>query len=366
MKTAFLVRGLGEYAQAAAIAPLIRESSFTPLFLTDNAFLASLIKKDGFLLTFFTRADEANEKLKHIKAYALFLCNAHTTMIYNLIRPTQIKWIYSLDSNWLFNNEKYKKLNQPKLLTYPWIDRPFVLFPKQFFLNNLMENGGYYEIDEVFKKKIITPGFIPSGPIFTDDQRRELRQKIGLSDGQKLVVSYFSKPEFHSSQIKEYIVQFQQYVKSAIKAISSTVNTPIAHFDLTSLWNNFQARINTSPLSTNDFDTIIGISDLVVMHYGYGTLPKVFANQIPVLCLLPRPDNQLHTNFFELKPCIDAKAIEYLFFDQATEKSIEDIARSLLFDPKAMKEIKSNQARIFSKGEENLVQNFYGSYTIKG
>lgn len=366
MKTTFLVRGLGEYAQAVAIAPLIRERGFTPLFLTDNAFLASLIEKDGFLLTFLTRPDEANEKLKHIEANALFLCNAHTTRIYNLIRPTQIKWIFSLDSNWLFNNEKYKKLNQPKLLTYPWIDRPFVLFPRQFFLNNLKENGGYYEIDEAFKKKIITPGFIPSGPRFTDEQRRELRKKIGLSDREKFVVSYFSKPEFHSSQIKEYIVQFQHYVKSAIAHINSTVNTPIAHFDLTSLWNNFTARIDISPLSTNHFDTIIGISDLVVMHYGYGTLPKVFANQIPVLCLLPRPNNKVHTNFFEIKPCIDAKAIEYLFFDQVTEEAIFEKTRSLLFDTTAIKQMKSNQGRIFSKGEKNLLQNFYGSCTIKG
>lgn len=365
MKTAFLVRGLGEYAQAVAIAPLIREKANTVLFLTDNAFLASLIEKDGFLLTFLTRPDEANEKLKHIEANALFLCNAHTTRIYNLVRPKQIKWIFSLDSNWLFNNEKYKKLNLPKLLTYPWIDRPYLLFPRQFFLSNLKENGGYYEIDEVFKKKIITPGFIPSGPHFTYEQRRELRKKIGLLDNQKFVVSYFSKPEFHSSQIKEYIIQFERYVKSAINAINSTVDIPIAHFDLTSLWNNFSASINISPLATNDFDKIIGISDLVVMHYGYGTLPKVFANQIPVLCLIPRPDNHVHTNFFELKPCIDAKAIEHLFFDQVTQSSIEDIARSLLFDPAAIKQMKLNQARIFSKGEKNLLQNFYESYTIK-
>jgi hypothetical protein len=366
MKTAFLVRGLGEYAQAIAIAPLIRERGFTPLFLTDNAFLASLIEKDGFLLTFFARPDEANEKLKHIEANALFLCNAHTTRIYNLVRPKQIKWIFSLDSNWLFNNEKYKKLNQPKLLTYPWIDRPYLLFPRQFFLNNLKENGGYYEIDKAFREKIITPGFIPSGPHFTEQQRQEIRQKIGLSDGQKLVVSYFSKPEFHSSQIKEYIIQFERQVKNAIMHINSAVNSPIALFDLTSLWNNFKASINISPLATNDFNAIIGISDLVVMHYGYGTLPKVFANQIPVLCIIPRPDNTLHSNFFELKPCIDAKAIEYLFFDQITEDAISEKARSLLFDPAAKKEIKSNQARIFSPGEKNLLQNFYGSYTIKG
>lgn len=366
MRTVFLVRGLGEYAQAVAIAPLIKDRGSAVFFLTDNVFLASLIKKDGFSLTFLTRPDEANEKLKHIEANALFLCNAHTTRIYNLVRPKQIKWIFSLDSNWLFNNEKYKKLNQLKLLTYPWIDRPYLLFPRQFFLKNLKENGGYYEIDEVFKKKIITPGFIPSGPRFTDEKRRELRAKIGLSDNQKFVVSYFSKPEFHSSQIKDYIVQFQKYVKSAINTINSTNNTPIALFDLSSLWNNFTARIDISAFSTVDFNRIIGISDLVVMHYGYGTLPKVFANQIPVLCLLPRPNNKVHTNFFELKPCIDAKAIEYLFFDQVTKSSIEDIARSLLFDPAVIKEMKSNQARIFSKGEKNLLQNFYGSYTIKG
>ena len=40
----------------------------------------------------------------------LFLCNSHTTRIYNLSRPTSIEWVFSLDSNWLFNNEKYKKL----------------------------------------------------------------------------------------------------------------------------------------------------------------------------------------------------------------------------------------------------------------
>lgn len=359
MKTAFLVRGLGEYTQAIAIAPLIREKANTALFLTDNAFLASLIEKDGFLLTFFTRANEANEKLKHIEANALFLCNAHTTRIYNLVRPKQIKWIYSLDSNWLFNNEKYKKLNLPKLLTYPWIDRPFVLFPRQFFLSNLKENGGYYEIDEVFKKKIITPGFIPSGPRFTDEQRRKLRKDIGLSDGQKLVVSYFSRPEFHSSEIKDNIQSFEKVVFETIEKLNQNAKVKIALFDPTTGINNFNANIKKGVLASEEFDKLLAISDSVIMHYGYGTLPKVFANQIPVLCLIPRPDNKVHTNFFELKPCIDAKAIEYLFFDQVIESTIEDKARSLLFDPAAIKQIKLNQARIFSKGEKNLLQNLF-------
>ena len=64
--------------------------------------------------------------------------------------------------------------------------------------------------------------------------------------------------------------------------------------------------------SSVHFDEELSITDLMIMHYGYGTLARVFHKNSCYL-FLPPVENDIHSNYFELSPLIKKSAINHFF-----------------------------------------------------
>jgi len=355
MKILFVVKGLGEYSQAQPIAKIFQKNNEQISFITEDKFVKEIIINDRFDLIEYST--NINSLLKEIKADALFLCNSHTTNIYQLERPKNIKKIFSLDSNWLFNNKKYLDLGLKKFYTYEWIDHMYVVFPKSIFEANLKENKGYYDIDKFFKNKIYCPGFIPSGETYSDIQKRSIKNKFNIRDDVKVISVYFGNHQFHSDVYNQAVKDIEHKIGTIINELHS--NNSIIDYQMIKLNGN---HIDLNIKDSISFDEEIAISDLVIMHYGYGTLPKIFHKQIPVISLIPKVNNDYHTNFYELSPCIRKNALKYLIFDEFNIRELKELILSMIFDKNLIENIKINQKKLFEKGEDNLIKHFYQSY----
>lgn len=354
MNIAFVVNGLGEYSQAFPIAKYFLENDHEVTFFVTNSFLAKIITNDGFHLLHIKQSKDIHLRLEKFVGEALFLCNSHTTYLYNLTRTKGIKKVFSLDSNWLFNNQKYRNYQ-----TYKWIDTNYVVFPNEFFLKNIKQNGGYYEIDPFFADKIYNPGFIPSGIKLTKESRINKRRSLGIKDNEKLMISYLGSSHYFPKQFIYLGQNLIRKIKAFIDLQAIKLNTQIK---LVNLSDDHLSLHNQIVRKTEQFDEIIACADMVIMHHGYGTFPKIFNNQIPVICFTRKPRNLIHHPFYELKPCIDTGIISHFFFEDYSEKDLFEKIIIYLFDYKAIEDMKSKQKNIFVPGEKNLLDHFYRQF----
>ncbi len=353
MKILLLVKGLGEYSQAQAVAKQLAKQGEEITFLANNKFLFDVIRADLSNLHTFETEEELRSFLMATSADALFLCNSHTTMTYNLSRSPHIKKVFSLDSNWLFNNEIYPDYFQ----TYPWIDTCYVVFPQTFFESNLSSNGGYFDISSYFLKKIITPGFVPVGDKLTDDQKQDCKKKLGVKDSEKLILIYFGTNHFLPQSFIDLGSLAYNTVCEIIENISQKHKTSIKTINLTTE-NKIYLKNNT----TQDYNTLVSSADLMIMHHGYGTLPKLLHNTVPVISFTEHPIPKKIISFHELMPLIKADAVKHFFFDGFDRTLLHGQIEDLLFDSKSIQDMISNQQKIFINGEDALLKHFYGQF----
>lgn len=354
MNIAFVVNGLGEYSQSYPVAKHFIENGHEVVFFITNSFLGKIIASDGFNLSQIQESKHTNLLLEKFTGEALFLCNSHTTYSYGIVRPKRIKKIFSLDSNWLFNNQKYHDYQ-----TYKWIDTIYVVFPREFYLKNIKQNGGHYEIDPFFQEKIYNPGFIPSGIKLTKEARLHKRRSLGIKDNEKIMISYLGSSHYFPKQFIYLGQSLIHKIRAFIDLQSIKLKT---HIKLLNLSDDHLIVGSQTVRKTDRFDEIIACADVVIMHHGYGTLPKIFNNQIPVICFTRKPRNLIHHPFYELKPCIDTGIISHFFFEDYSEKDLFEKIIIYLFDYKAIEDIKSKQKNIFVSGEKNLLDHFYRQF----
>lgn len=348
----FVVRGLGEYAQAYSVAHLLRHTGYRVRFLAEAPHLCTIIRHDGFPLSEIT-PQTIQKTLKSLKCDFLFLANGHTTNYYRLERPPQVKKVFSLDSNWLFHNRKYLKLGLDKFYVPDWIDTVIVVFPEHFFKRNLRSNGGFYDITPEWRKKIVTPGFIPTIRSRAPEEVVRTKQMLGIHHTELLVSSYFSRIENHgTSPYAKLIITLDTTVHQRVKAMAKLHDTPIHYVSLSQKQVNgklFPQKLATLPSSV--FEDILAASDLVVMHFGYGTLTKVFSLARPVITFMPEPDNAVHCHYFELKPAIDLQMIDPLFYDTYTPAQLDVLLTKNLFHEGYRRERIRNQVVNTISGE---------------
>lgn len=353
MKIIFVVHGLGEYAQAQAVADLFQKKKENIFFLSRDSMIKDIAFNDNFSV--MEEKNDINGILGKTEADALFLCNSHTNIQSNLLRPKKIRKVFSLDSNWLFNNKKYDGNKSHKYSTYPWIDTIYTLFPKTIFEANLKENGGYYEVDQFFKKRIFCPGFVPSGKSVNFLGKKILRKKYNINNGKKIISLYFGDRAFHSNEYNRMVAETMRTISIILNDLKATNNIDVEIKKLDS-------DVPNKRKSSIHFDEELSISDLVIMHYGYGTLARIFHKKIPVICFIPKVENELHSNYFELSPLIKKDAIKHFFFDKYEKTELKDTIVNLLLNESAIKDIRNHQNDIFVAGEDNLVKHFYQQF----
>lgn len=353
MKIIFVVHGLGEYAQAQAVADLLQRKKENIFFLSKDKLIKDIAFNDNFSI--IDEKDNINNILNKTEADALFLCNSHTNISYDLNRPNKIKKIFSLDSNWLFNNKKFSSHDIHKYSTYPWIDTIYALFPTSIFEMNLKENGGYYEIEKYFRDRIYCPGFVPSGKSINFSEKQILRKKYNIAEEKKVISLYFGDRTFHSNN-------YNRMVSETMRTISLILNDLKATNNIDVIIKRLDSDVPDKRKNSVHFDEELSISDLVIMHYGYGTLARIFHKKISVICFIPPIKNEIHSNYFELSPLIKKNAIKHFFFDKFEKTELKDTIISLLLNESAIKDMRRHQEDIFESGEENVVRHFYQQF----
>ncbi|PJE62873.1 hypothetical protein COU88_02610 [Candidatus Roizmanbacteria bacterium CG10_big_fil_rev_8_21_14_0_10_39_6] len=353
MKIIFVVHGLGEYAQAQAVADLLQKKRENIFFLSKDKLIKDIAFNDNFSV--LDEKNNINNILDKTEADALFLCNSHTNIPYDLTRPNKIKKIFSLDSNWLFNNKKYDSENFHKFYTYPWIDTIYTLFPKPIFEANLKENGGYYEIEKYFKNRIYCPGFVPSGTSLNSSEKLILRKKYRINNEKKIISLYFGDRTFHS---RNYNKMVAETMRTICLILNDLKNINKIDFEIRKL----DEDVPKKQKSSINFDEELSVTDLMIMHYGYGTLARIFHKKIPVICFIPPVENEIHSNYFELSPLIKKDAIKHFFFDKYEKTGLKDTIVNLLLNESAIADTRRHQQDIFISGENNLVKHFYQQF----
>ncbi len=257
--------------------------------------------------------------------------------------------IVTLDSNWLFN---YKYERFPFIL---WADRYFVNIPKPIFLHGLKGQGGYFDIPENIYKRIETIGFIPSYQRPDRNIILSTRKNLGVKSDQKLIFCYFSgfgavgKPWVLTNLLKAiHLLKIEAKIKVLCIGDNSLIT---AH-----IFEKFKNIIHPGIISMDKFYQFIASSDLVFQHQGLSTLSQAISALVPVIAnvrIYPKTNMKgLHPA--EIKPFCKSNLCRILFKSSPVNKISKQI-NELLFNEKAIKEMKAAQKAIYSRGEEEIL-----------
>ena len=356
MKIIYLLRKncFGEFAQGESFAFYARSRGAQNIFATSDQRLISIAQDDGFKIIETKNPAATKRIIKQLKPDILFLCNSKT--VFNQDAVLEIKtspgvYTTSLDSNWLFLKQFLKEKRNPYKVP-EWINRIYVVMPPEIYKMGLIENKGHYKISNCYKKKIFCPGFIPSGKKLNLAKKKQIRRELNLKENEKLIFFYFGwreNPLFPKifPKLENIIEEFKQkgqQIKVFFKARKKR--------DVRKKW-----LIQKAWVTTEQFDSYLASSDLVIQHHGLGTLPKIIHNQVPAICLVPEIKKDLpyykHSEFYEIEPFQKlglCHSLPYTVSQQKLKESIE----SLLYNKEEIKKMKRAQGKYFKKGEENL------------
>ena len=384
MKIAYVVGiALGELAQAKAVAFYAKKKGDQNIFIAKEPGLISSIKSDGFEGIPTRDTSTTRKIIKRLNPDALFLCNSKSIFIVGdpiLNKPPlpPKPLICSLDSNWLFSQDKRSFFKAPT-----WIDRIYVVMPSEIYQMGLIENGGHYKIPKMFKEKISCPGFVPSGNRVSTATKERIRKNLKIRENEKLIFVYFGflekvlAPAFFPV-LKELIHKFSQNNKS-IKVLFT------GKYTLEEKWVIHGGWIKTE----KEFNTHLASADLIIQHHGLGTLPKAIRNQVPVICLVPEIKKDIpyykHSEFYEIQPFKRLNLCETLPYsissrnkcihllssklDPTSDISIpaqrlKKLLTNLLYDKGKIKSLQNAQKRYFESGEQNIYKDLI--YLLSG
>jgi len=347
MKVIFVVMGMGEYAQAQSFARTVLLNKGRVFFFTPFDNFYKVIKLD-FPAKKIANPKLLKESIEKEGGDLLVLCNSKTTLPYLKQRPKNIKYIISLDSNWLFGQiNKYK--------VRKWIDKYIVVMPHKIFKYGLKNHGGHYQIDDYYLKKIYTPGFIPAGfSIFKRDKEEFLKEN--RIEARYKIFAYFGK----GLTYKKY---GQHYFKKILPVLNS-LNKEL-NFNLIIFGPTFLKRYKYPWMKYVDwrgeryYEVAISISDLVIQHHGLGTLPKVIRQNKPVICFTPnKPLRKItHSPYYEINTFARLNLCEQLTLS-CTEDEIKELIKEFLTGKdnglKKILKMKKAQRLIYQSGVNNL------------
>ena len=263
--------------------------------------------------------------------------------MFGLLRVVTKSPVFSLDSNWLFNQpEKYPFVK--------WLDRIFLNFPEAVFANGLAENGGPYTIPEVTMKKIVNVGLIPSYTPLEPSAKREIRAELGLTEAQKLIFIYIGsgttlRRDFHDKCLDLVDALADKYGETA-KVLFVQYEGPDKAILLPE---------SRSLLQGDQFYKYLASADLVFQHQGLGTLEQAISAQVPVIANVnnPAPDEKYNAHAWEVAPFEKAGLCKMHYYNDENSDILESIDRLLASE--AGTEMKTAQKSQFSKGEESLL-----------
>ena len=353
MKLMFAVSAaLGECAQAIYMAYYAKSQGDSICFVTKQTKIFDHVTSQGFDVFLASDTETTKKMVEDIDPDVLFLANSKSTYKgkYSLLleRPNSKALVSCLDSNWIFLDDKRLLASKPHYEVAPFIDRIYVVFPKSIFDANIAENGGHYRISDDYLGRIYTPGFIPSGINVSAEEKTALRKSLAVRDDQKLVFVYFG---FYQRQI---VPRFAAPFRTAINKINNCDDTVVAvtRHDLgfDAPWLRKIGYVKTD----RHFETLVAASDLVVKHHGMATLCQCVRHHVPMLCLVPSPQEPIpyykHSKHFEIIP-FEKLGLCRSFPYAGSARMLQSNIESLIFDDVTVQRMVTAQRKHFSRGE---------------
>lgn len=351
IKYLFVAMGPGETGQARSLAKYISQKNGEIVFALRPEKILRFFAKDKEFRVFLA---ETPEKLKEIvekeKPDVLLLFNSKMwTSRDNFLEIPPFEkppLCLAVDSNWLFNDEKY-----PSFRFIKWANKYLVLFPKRIFELGLKENNGAFVISPDVLKKIIPVGLIPT---YKKPAKKEIsakRKEYGVKSGEKFIFSYFSG--FGASH---RIWAFYNLIKAVDKLIAAGKKIKVLYTGPTEgLEEKFLSRnwlIKKTGLSSEEYFLTLASGDLVFQHQGMVTLSQAISANIPTIAnvsLLPRQKTaKLH--FWEVSPFARTGVCSMLA-KSAPTKIVAETIENLLYNDAAIKKMIEKQKEIFQRGE---------------
>lgn len=345
MKLLIITMGPGETSQGAALGrQAIRDKhdvTFGVILESNLHFLDGFTGNDKLLLS---NGDKIKREIKSGGYDAVVFCNSKTLgkdKEFQTVPPKTKPLVVSLDSNWLFN--------QPEQFPYiSWLDKIYLNFPQDVYENGLNGGGGQYSIPSNISKKILPIGLIPSYRPLEEPEKTEVRNRLGIQSGQKLVFTYIGssvtyRKDFYQKYLLVFDALYDQFPE--IRVVFLSGDEPDRPWIIKT----------GGQASSDNFYKFLASADLVFQHQGLGTLEQAISAQVPVIANVSRPvkHETTHTHAWEVEPFVRAGLCKIHFYDDPEKEIIDSIG--LLLTPNSRLDMVDAQKAHYSVGEQAML-----------
>jgi len=357
LKYLFVARGPGETAQARALAKYISKKGGEILFALHQEKSLHFLSKDKEFKIFLTKEPKDLERIidKDRPEILLFFNSKMWGKYFEFCETPLFQKVplsLGVDSNWLFNNEKY-----PSYKFIEWLDRYLVLFPEKIFKLGLKENGGNFSLEKETLKRIIPVDFVPAYQKPPKKKIQEIRERYKIKKGEKFIFSYFS-----GFGAGHKIFAFNNLILAVERLIKKGRKIKVLYIGPTENLNPKKLKkdwlLKKEVLPAEEYFLTLSSADLIFQHQGLATLTQAIAAQVPVICnvsILGEKASLKKIHFWEVLPFKRVGACE--MFSKSTEISkITNEIEKLLFNKKEKEKMKENQKLIFESGEKRAFE----------
>ena len=355
-RVTFFCIGPGETIQAVGLAKALSRSKIECSFITTDNPSAELVEKSGYESFNLNKKppriiknsgynyspEEAINKIEEKNADVLIICNSKAYSWGFIERPPSPKpVIVSLDSNWLFGQREDVKMPD-------WIDNFLITFPEKVYKKGLE----HYEIPRKYLDKIIPVGFIPSWKI-SRKTKKEIREKFSIKRKEKLIFTYSGIGGTHENKIMDKVFKALDALHREKGNFKLVYTAPE---EKKRPWAIFAKDFLLNP---ENFNRVLGSSDLVIAHQGLSTLFQAIANRTPIISNIPPKGNyhsgKYHSSFYEIKVFEELGLCKALLRDLPYAHLLKE-AKNLLYNKKSYKKLRSKQKEAFKPGEKKALR----------
>lgn len=356
MKLLITAIGPGETSQAYAVAKYCSRQGHTVTLSLVKEINTTFLSHKKTVKTVLTENPESLIKLtREFKPDAILFCNSkifHRIDSFRLHSPFPSLPVFTLDSNWLFDDTSVK------YSFIPWANEYFVNLPKRVFEQGLKENGGYFHINETYKKRIKVVGLVPSYERLSNKVKQKTRQELGIKNDEKLIFCYFSG---FGSDSKEWVL-FNLIRSIKVLNKKHTDKIKVVWIGTTSDPNKtvsypWLSSLKQTTIDTETFYRYLSAADLVFQHQGLGTLAQAISANIPVIAnvSIQHKKEKAAIHPAEVGPFAKLKICTMLYKSSDTQ-TINKRVETLLFDKDARQDMQHAQQKNYAQGEQNILE----------
>lgn len=350
MKCLILAMGPGETAHATGLGLFLHDQGWEIVLALVQPSNINFLKSEQqkFQIITTTSPSTFYDALNKYKPDLLVLCNSkawNKDRYFQTHAPDYKPPTICLDSNWLFNREKY-----PWFPFVEWADRYLIVFPPSIFDRGLVENGGGFEIESSVKEKVMPVGFIPSYRPLLVHQRQVIREQLGLDNNDKLIFLYASGA---GADFRPWIVDNLISSVLSLRVHYSNIHVRYIGPDYAPLMP--LPRWITWEKTVDDFYEALAASDLVFQHHGMGTLPQAVSAGVPVIAnvAIPGYDKIPLLHVWEVSPSAES-GICVMHKKDDSHESITQSIEQLLFKPEVILQMRQAQHNYLDSGAEQV------------